>query len=239
MIKSPKPNRSVAVLMAFILVGGFALFGGDGPLSIANPAAAQTSGGQSGSTGVVQPKRHFRVERPASLNDADALTVYAQVLKEMADGYALSGNAMARGYRLWQRYNLAPYRSATHGERFVNNYANPVGRAYGNFEDAGALPPGAVLAKDSFAVTARGDVFAGPLFLMEKMPAGFDSASKDWRYTMIMPDGSLFGTSKGQGSEKVAFCVTCHRSAGDHDDHLFFVPQDYRMKVLKLQPATQ
>jgi hypothetical protein len=60
------------------------------------------------------------------------------------------------------------------------------------------LPAGSVVAKDSFAVTAAGDVFAGPLFIMEKMSQGFNAASRDWRYTMIMPDGSVFGVTNGR-----------------------------------------
>ena len=203
------------------------------------PAGAQSNTDDSDGVVAGQPKRHFRVEQPADLGDADALTIYTQILKEMASGYELSGNAVASDYRLWQRYNSAPYRSATHGERFVNNYASPLGEDYGKYEESGGLPPGAVLAKDSFAVTMRGDVFSGPLFLMEKMSAGFDPAARDWRYTMIMPDGSLFGTSQGQGSEKVGFCITCHQAAGDENDHLFFVPDDYRIKVLRIRPTTE
>jgi phosphoserine aminotransferase len=71
---------------------------------------------------------------------------------------------------------------------------------------------------------------------MEKMPAGFNPASRDWRYTMIMPDGSLFGMTKGESSERVTFCITCHQTAGDNSDHLFFVPDDYRVKIFSVQP---
>jgi hypothetical protein len=95
------------------------------------------------------------------------------------------------------------------------------------------MPEGAVLAKDSFTVTGQGDVFTGPLFLMEKMRPGFSAASRDWRYTMIMPDGSLFGTTDGEGSDKVEFCAHCHATAGGTDD-LFFVPEQYRMRFLQL-----
>ena len=77
-------------------------------------------------------------------------------------------------------------------------------------------------------MTAAGDVFAGPLFIMEKMSQGFNAASRDWRYTMIMPDGSVFGVTNGQDSHKVQFCITCHARAGDENDHLFFLPEAYR-----------
>ena len=186
-----------------------------------------------------KPKRHFKVDRPADLSDAAALTVYMRVIDEMTAGYRLSGESSAGAYRNWRRYNKTPYRSATHGQRFVNNYANTFAKPYGRYEDAGDLPEGAVLAKDSFAVTSRGDVFVGPLFLMEKMPAGFSPNSRDWRYTMIMPDGSLFGRTKGEGSGRVEFCSTCHESAGAKNDHLFFVPKEQRVRIYSLQPQDE
>ena len=62
----------------------------------------------------------------------------------MIAGYRLSGVSAARNFPRWQRYNSAPYRSATHGERFVNNYANAPAAAYGRFEAAGIMPAGAV-----------------------------------------------------------------------------------------------
>ncbi len=177
-----------------------------------------------------KPKRHFRVERPADLTDADALTIYTQILGEIVAGYALSREPVASEYRHWRRFNRAPYRSATHGERYVSNYGNVEAEAYARFEAGGRMPAGALLAKDSFAVTQRGDVFTGPLFLMEKMPAGFNPASRDWRYSMIMPDGSLFGETKGPGSARVEFCITCHKAAGDRNDHMYFVPKSHRVR---------
>jgi len=179
-----------------------------------------------------KPSRHFRVERPAGLSGADALTIYNRILDDMVAGYRLSGMAFVDSYRTWRRYNTVPYRSAQHGERFVNNYNNDAAKSYRHFEAAGEMPAGAVLVKDSFAVTKRGDVFSGPLFVMEKMPQGFNLASGDWRYTMIMPDGSLFGVTNGEGSDRVEFCVTCHKLAGDQKDQLFFIPERYRVRFL-------
>lgn len=175
------------------------------------------------------PQRHFRVEQPASLDGAEALVVYDRIVADMVAGYALSRDPSATRYRGWRRYNQAPYRSATHGERFVNNYGNAIAKDYGRFGDVD-MPQGSVLAKDSFAVTAAGDVFSGPLFLMEKMPKGFNPQGRDWRYSMIMPDGSYFGVTNGDNSDRVEFCITCHETAGDENDHLFFVPEDNRMR---------
>ena len=47
------------------------------------------------------------------------------------------------------------------------------------------------------------------------MAPGFAAETGDWRYTMVMPDGSVFGTTKGEGSERVEFCGSCHALAGD------------------------
>ena len=179
------------------------------------------------------PTRHFRVPNPARLSDADALSIYDQIRDDMVAAYRLSRDPVATQFYKWRRYNRAPYLSATHGDRYINNYANAKSNAYGR-EGAGPMPEGAVLAKDSFTVTRRGDVFTGPLFLMEKMAPGFSADIRDWRYTMIMPDGSVFGTTNGQGSERVEFCATCHAMAGDAADHLFFVPEEYRVRFLQL-----
>jgi hypothetical protein len=179
---------------------------------------------------LAQPTRHFRVPNPARLSDADALSIYERIRGDMAAAYRLSRDPVADRYYTWRRYNRAPYLSATHGDRYINNYANAEAGAYG--EGAGPMPAGAVLAKDSFTVTGQGDVFTGPLFLMEKMPAGFSVETRDWRYTMIMPDGSLFGTTDGEGSDRVEFCAGCHAMAGDAMDDLFFVPEKYRVRFL-------
>ncbi len=181
---------------------------------------------------IVRPTRHFRVERPADLADADALTIYDRIRDDMVPVYRRSGNPHAEDYHTWRRYNVTPYLSATHGQRYVNNYANPRSKAYGKAEKAGTLPEGSVLAKDSFEVTDRGDVLTGPLAIMEKMQPGFNPDSRDWRYTMIMPDGTLFGTTNGANSERVKFCADCHRAAGDEQDHLFFVPKQHRVQFL-------
>ncbi|MGI9485927.1 MAG: cytochrome P460 family protein [Geminicoccaceae bacterium] len=174
------------------------------------------------------PDEHFSVEEPAGLSPAEAEAVYSRVIDDMTAAYALSQNSDAANYRRWQRFNTAPYPSATHGSRYVNNYGNRLSGSYDQQDNLEPLPEGAVLAKDSFAVTAVGDVFLGPLFLMEKMAPGFDPETRDWRYSMIMPDGSYFGMSGGDNADRVEFCVTCHVTAGDENDHLFFVPEAFR-----------
>jgi len=203
-------------------------------LTIALLAGGAAIGGRQGvaqnSIDPQRPDRHFRIENPAGLSDADALAIYDRIRASMVAGYRLSSLPYAGSYIAWPRFNTVPYRSAQHGERYVNNYANDAAKAYGDYESSGSMPAGAVLVKDSFTVTQRGDVFSGPLFMMEKMAAGFDPPRRNWRYTMIMPDGSLFGTSKGQGAERIGFCAACHELTGAGRDGLFYVPEDYRVR---------
>ncbi len=164
------------------------------------------------------------------LTDAEAVATYDCLLEEMKAAYAKSGSDIAVSYATWPRYSKQAYQSGTHGGRYVQNYANATARAYGAYEQAGQMPVGSVLAKDSFGVTPRGKVSIGPLFLMEKMNAGFNSDGGDWRYTMIMPNGSVFGTTWGAGSEKVQFCAECHFSVSPDVDSMFFMPEEYRVE---------
>ena len=170
---------------------------------------------------------HFAAPDPAELAPAAAESIYRELFEQMVGGYRLSDHPAARNYPRWRRYNGAPYRSATHGRRFVNNYANATADAYGRFEAAGPLPPGAVIAKDTFYVGRDGARFPGALMIMEKREAGFNASTGDWRYTMIMPDGSVFGETDGINAEGMVFCVNCHAAAAKND-HLFFMPPAFR-----------
>ena len=162
--------------------------------------------GQEGSAfpDIARPTRHFRAN-PAELTSADAITIYDRIKSEMSKAYRQSELEPAEEYTSWTRHNTAPYLSATHGNRYVSNYANTVAKDYANLDAVENLPQGSILAKDSFEVTKDGDVLTGPLALMEKMEPGFNSESRDWRYTMILPDGSVFGITNGQGSDRVQF----------------------------------
>jgi hypothetical protein len=150
--------------------------------ALALPGLAQRAG----------PTTHMTVADPARLDDAEASRIYRAIRAAMAEYYAESGDPVAREYQLWTRLNDAPYRSGPHGARFVNNYANAVAApAYGARGRAGAVPPGGLVAKDSFIVTARGQVMTGPLFLMEKRPKGFSPETGDWLFMAIGPDGRV------------------------------------------------
>ncbi len=174
---------------------------------------------------------HFRVQDPKNLTAAEAEAIYQILRDDMRDRYALSELASAADYLDWTRYTTAPYKSVTHGRAYLNNYANDVAKAYGRYERAGVLPEGSVLAKDSFMVKKNGDVLPGPMALMEKMASGFNPDSGDWRYTQILPDGSILGTTNGENAEYVAFCMPCHQKAGAGRDHLFFPKMSVRAGV--------
>jgi len=60
-----------------------------------------------------------------------------------------------------------------------------------------------LVAKDSFTVTQSGGVMTGPLFLMEKREAGFNSATNDWLYMMVRPTGAVVGITNGINSMAV------------------------------------
>ncbi len=170
------------------------------------------------------PDRHFSLIDPARLDPAAAERAYARVVDDMAARFATSGEPAAKVYRRWLRTNRRPYLSATHGSRYVNNYVNRPARVYGTLEPGEAMPVGSIIAKDAVSVDSSGAVLPGALALMEKMEAGYDSVARDWRYVLILPDGSIFADSSGANPAGTGYCVDCHATAGDDADHLFLMP---------------
>jgi hypothetical protein len=188
------------------------------------------SGVEANAQDPLKPKEHFKIERPAYLKSTDAKETYDSIIKQMVEGYAQSGNRVAQEYRNWRQDNNAPYLSSGHGNRYLNNYGNKISQGYLKLRRGQLMPAGSVLAKDSFTVTDANDIFAGALFIMEKLVAGSNSKTADWRYLMIMPDGSLFGDSAEAGNESMQFCHDCHNRA-KHRDYLYLIPGEYRNNV--------
>ncbi|MEQ9640947.1 MAG: cytochrome P460 family protein [Alphaproteobacteria bacterium] len=173
-------------------------------------------------------RQHLTIDHPGKLDPAQANEIYDDIAAELADMYALSQEPATHGYQRWVRHNIAPYLSATHGNRYINNFANRLAADYAKVAGGdGRLPPGAVIAKDSFTVTAEGEVFGAALFIMEKLAAGASPATADWRYAMILPDGSYDADSQGDTPESAAYCHHCHKAKAKAD-YLFFVPRAYR-----------
>lgn len=172
---------------------------------------------------------HPNVDGAADLSREEAIDFYESIAERMQLGYALSRDPTAHRYRSWHLYNDAPYRSAAHGNRYVNIYANYAARraGYGHMKPGDRMPPGAILASDSLTVTKIGARFPGALSIMEKLRPGISPDTGDWRYAMILPDGSFLGDTTADTGDKVMFCHACHAQRADTDD-LFFVPQDLK-----------
>jgi len=164
------------------------------------------------------------------LTEKELEAAYNCLYPEMAAGYAKAGIPAAKDYKKWaKRFSRVSYQSATHGGRMVNNYSNTTGKkAYAQYENLKKAPQGAVYIKDSFSVGGNGSLTPGPIFLMEKKQAGFNEATGDWRYYLILPNGNLFGVTKGKNDAGMKFCQDCH-VGGEDNDFLLFLPEEVRV----------
>ena len=167
-----------------------------------------------------------------AIKEKEARDVYKCAWREMRSGYSKSDHPIAVSYSDWKRFSNTPYTSPDHGNRYVSNYANKIAAPlYKDYENAAALPVGSILAKDSFVVNKNGRVVFGALQTMEKMPPGFNPESFDWRYSLILPDGRVFGVTGGDGSGTVRFCHECHnQQLNKIVNPLFFLPDQYRVR---------
>jgi hypothetical protein len=114
-------------------------------------------------------------------------------------------------FRTWARVN--------EGSRFVSLghaggrweadvYADANGASALSRAAAGHAPAGSRFVEEHYE---RGDAGAGPIFMMEKRPPGFDPAHGDWRYVAVGAGGDVAGDGAIPG------CVACHDEApGDH-----------------------
>lgn len=187
--------------------------------SVALTAHAQSNGRDA----------HLTIDNPADLTKEEAQLIYEDLMDRLEKGYASSRLKIISNYQSWPAYNDAPYVSATHGQRYVNNYANKRAHNYATLKDGEVLPVGSVLAKDSVTITQDDQIFPAALFVMEKLPEGQSPDTADWRYIMVMPDGSLFGDTMGSRSDAITHCHECHESVASRD-YTFFVPEEYRVK---------
>lgn len=176
------------------------------------------------------PQLHPAIADPANISPERAEEIYQAIRDRLREQYAQSGDPVFLAYQNWTRHTRLPYRAGSHGERFVHHYANRLAERYKDLEQAGALPVGSIVIKDSFTVTGQGQVMYGPLFLMEKMPAGFRSAAGTWRFMMLREDGAIVGLTGGKNENAVKFCAECHAKAGAAQDFLYFMPDEARPK---------
>lgn len=221
-------GRRHAILLAIYLVVPGCL----------GPGAEQGTGpgGDPLATSCVVPRLAAAPERPGVenrpgnppkpvLSDAELAALMPCVRPQLMSAMRSSESPAARAYGTWQIYTRQPFGSE-HGS-YLEIFANDRGAALGRFEDAGVLPAGAIIAKPHFSVTGAGIVRRGPLLLMEKMGPGFNPPTADWRFTMIAPDGTIAGETRGRNAGAVEFCVECHKAAW-RQDFLMFVPPQFR-----------
>lgn len=160
-----------------------------------------------------------------SLNDTEAAALAACVRPWQNAAAVRSEVPTIEDYQTWTAFSRQAFGSE-HG-RYVEIFGNARASDYSGFEDAAPLPAGARLLKHSFSVRRDGETVLGPLFLMEKMAAGFSPRTNDWRFILVAPDGSLVGQTGGWNADRVEFCHACHESAR-RQDFLMFVPAPYR-----------
>ncbi len=132
-------------------------------------------------------------------------------------------------YASWHLMSTEKWISKTHGGRFVEVYVNDTGfEAYKN-EDA-QLPVGTIIVKPSFANEGGKAGAAGPIFVMEKKPAGFNPDGEDWAYEFVWSSPTGKWANKGpidwsSPSHDVNYCSDCHEN---YDRELGYVPKDKR-----------
>lgn len=174
----------------------------------------------------LENRGHFQAVGAGTVSGEEAERYYRSILPDMVRRYKISDYPITSRYSSWKRINIHPYLSSSHGLGYVNNYANDDAKNYPPTGEADAMPVGATIAKDAFAITKDRDVFAQPLFVMEKLGKGMSPATGDWRYVMITAAGEIYGDTLGRHAEKVKFCHSCHKKAGKRD-YLFGVPPEF------------
>ena len=222
--------RYVALLLAVVVLVNF-----DNVSAVTQEEETEEFQNQSARDATNQ-SRHFRMSHATELEPGESARIYDLIKGALAKGYATSGFVDADRYQSFPRYNDTPYVSSTHGNHYLNNYANAIAKNYGKFEQGIPLPVGSIIYKDSFAVTESRQNFSksssrqiilGPLFVMRKMEKGFNSVTGDWQYIQIQPDGETLGMTGGEGAERVEYCIGCHLAREDLA-HLYFVPKERR-----------
>lgn len=186
---------------------------------------------------VVAPAAHAvctTQKSPAEIGAEEARRLYDCVEAAMVEAYAsVEGVPGVPDYRDWAVVSTSPLLSATHGRVFVNHIAGPTAvDLYTRWEGmiGRRLPPGAILAKESFEIGRDGAVHVGPLSLMEKAPPGGAPGTDDWIYTRIYPDGMVQRTG-ATGGQYLDFCHECHSAMIDHFDGMFFPPKRFRIAI--------
>ncbi|MFV2033783.1 MAG: cytochrome P460 family protein [Halocynthiibacter sp.] len=150
---------------------------------------------------------------PADLEDAAIAALYECIEGAMAEGYSRQDDEVGSVYRDWAITSTLPALAASHGNRYVQTFANDIAaEQYLQFATEGfVMPEGSVLAKESFRVADNGVAKVGPLFTMTKLAEGGAPDANDWLYGVLLPNGKTMGIQQ-------AFCSACHTLYSDQDD---------------------
>jgi hypothetical protein len=168
--------------------------------------------------------------KPGSdLTGEEAAKVYDCIAAELNAGYRAGPKgwipaAFVNDYRTWTKASSFPAAPGFHGERFLTTWVNSVGAAeYLKYAENPTIPAGTVIAKESFAVNAAGKVEKGPLFIMQKAPAGASPKSDDWYYMMVLPNGAPMAV------EVMSACSECHQGNYAHQGGLGYPIEEARI----------
>ena len=166
--------------------------------------------------------------RSKRVSETEAARLFAALLPRLPALYAKGDHpAVRQNWTRWKNFVRTPYIAETHGERYAVNLANDIAaRVYGQYHDLKEMPVGGIIVKPSFSVDDSGRAVPAPLYIMEKMPKGWNPATADWRYVMILPGGRTWGMTKGVNSAGMRFCHECHAAVKDND-YLFFAEEEY------------
>lgn len=164
----------------------------------------------------------------------EANRLYDCIESEMLAAYSRARDVPGvPDYRAWQVVSTSPFVSSTHGSLMINHIVNPVAaELYTRWEGMAGktFPEGSILAKESYRVTATGEIRVGPLFLMEKAATGTVPETGDWIYTRVFTDGRVQRT-RGPEGDRMMFCSDCHAATIDIYDAMFFPPEERRIKL--------
>jgi hypothetical protein len=138
---------------------------------------------------------------------------------------------LADGYKKkLVKVNARPWRSRTHGNRWVNTYVSSEAKAA--YDQGDPLPEGALVVKESFEDEGgKPSAVPGPLSVMRKGKVQASPATGGWEYALSWerpvpgnPEGILRPIRQLPGDPALASCVKCHNRF-KATDHLGGVPE--------------
>ena len=177
------------------------------------PALRETTGALG------MPPRHL---------SAEEIERTAECLVPALDrAFAAANDRAIRSVRDWLRMSRS-YKASEHGtflQVFADRRAAP---SYVRYEQGAPMTEGAIIIKRAFRVEADGRARAHRIYVMEKMPAGYEPALHDWRFAAYEPNGTPVGETGGRNDARVRFCAECHAAAREQD-FLIYVPPAYRI----------